>query len=271
MKEFINEPYESGEVLPNGMSKKFVGFSKAYREVFEAYGEDELCEIVGDGEELSYEAAKEGEMYYAKGFLAKGLADGTVAIVGAWLQPNDLTTVRIPSSISTTWHKINDEDEGEEYKAILKVRQIGYYDTEWSTGWQFFVENDETKESIVDSFTTLIISEGVKKIEEKCFGWKAYSLETVILPSTLSSIGAYAFAGLNEIRLLYMKHNGVVTLEPLIGSPQGDKQPFANNIPSYCNAFVPDSAVKSYEESEEWWWQQFVENNNIISDKIILK
>jgi hypothetical protein len=97
-----------------------------------------------------------------------------------------------------------------------------------------------------DNISKVVIQEGIKEIGDYTFATKSPDwklLRTIVLPSTLTSIGSEAFAkqgGLKEVVLMF---NSVCSL--------GNDAFNGIYIPG-VSIYVPDSLVDSYKTAENW-------------------
>lgn len=170
-------------------------------------------------------AATGTEFYTNDGFRAKVLEDGSVAIT--WIY--NTGEVTIPSEVT---------DKAEESTGSYKVSKVG----------------DEYAVYDNDFISKVLISEGITSIAQRAFQGKT-SIVSLYLPSTLNSIGDYAFYDCTGLRELYC----CAATSPVLGD-----QVFRtsgnlgwNYIGENCKLTIPRGSTKSY-QGEPWtYWNTF--------------
>ena len=206
---------------------------------------------------FAYDLAEKDTVYYGSGCAAIGLADGTVGVYRNYIEEG--TAAWVPATIQV-W-------ENEVMTAEYEVSQVGYYDTAWNKGWSFEVKIGET--DITAQVTSLTINEGVKRIEESAFGWKLTALEDVKLPSTLESIGAYAFGALDSLKSIVCAAETAPALLPVVQDASWSADHFKGNaswdaIITRCKIYVPSEVAKETYNQDPWtYWTAFYTNNNV--------
>ena len=203
----------------------------------------------------AFNLATEGETYWGSQCAAIGLADGTVAIHTYYLAEGEDTEVTLPSTIQV-W-------EGDVMTAEYEVSQIG-------SGSAALWVSDLSENNALATITTITVAEGVKSIAQSCFGWTATSLQTISLPSTLSSIGAGAFAAcdaLTTIRcaaaaapILALSTDEWAWTDHFKGGAAWDC------IVNQCKVKVPETAIESYNQDPWTYWTAFYSAGNVEAD-----
>lgn len=189
---------------------------------------------------FAYDQATEGTEYYGSQVKAIGLADGTVAISDYYL-PDGSTEMYLPATVQV-W---NEEVMTAEYE----VSQVGYWDG------QMWV-SDGSDANAIGNVTAVYVAEGIKTIKASAL-WGISAATTLSLPTTLTSVGSWAFGGataLTEIRLA--------------GTPLPNLTDAENPFPwalienASCKVIVPDDATKEACNQDPWtYWTGFYAAN----------
>ena len=136
------------------------------------------------------------------------------------------------------------------------------------TSWSPAIWVGEGATSNLAGVSTVVINEGVKKIAQGAFTtWAAAtSLKSVVLPSTLTNIGAGAFAGCEGLTTIYCYAESA----PVLDNPG-----WTDHFKGYtswdciflnCTLYVPSEAAKeTYNQQGDNWtyWGEFYNNDRI--------
>ena len=206
---------------------------------------------------MAPDKATEGTKYYGSGICGIGLADGTVAAYqfytdGAYVDG----TLYVPGTLQV-W-------EDGVFKEEYKVSTVGM------AGWNSVIYVGEGETSDWAGVSKIVINEGVKKITQGAFTtWDAATnLKEVNLPSTLTNIGAGAFAGCEGLETIIF--NGYQAA-PTLDNPgwtdhfkgyTGDEWDL---IVKNCKVYVWDEYTQEAFNQDPWsYWTAFYENGNVV-------
>lgn len=215
---------------------------------------------------FAFDQAQQDSIYYGSKCAAIGLADGTVGVYCNYLDSG--LAAWVPPTIEI-W-------ENDAKVAEYEVSQVGYYDTEWNKGWGFEVKCGE--EDVTAQVTSLTIYPGIKRIEESAFGWKLTAVEEVIIPSTVTEIGAYAFTNCDSLKHIYCVAASAPALLPVTQDPTWGADHFKGGtewdaIVKNCQVVVPSEDAKATYDQQggdnglAWtYWGAFYANNNVVVD-----
>ena len=205
---------------------------------------------------FAYDTATEGVAYSGSKCQAYGLADGTVAITTYWLNTDNPTTeITLPATIQV-WN-----DEGTEMTAEYEVSQVGY--SNWNNLWV----SDGTDTNALPTITSITLSEGIKVINTSAFGWMSSpALATVVLPSTLTTIKAGAFASCDNLTSITCNAATAPTLDSSEGWGDHFKGAASwDQITTNCKIYVPtEEAQASYNQDPWSYWTEFYNNSNVV-------
>ena len=189
---------------------------------------------------FAYDTATEGEAYSGSKCQAYGLADGTVAITTYYLDTeNPSTEITLPATIQV-WN-----EDGTEMTAEYEVSQVGY--SNWNNLWV----SDGTETNALSTITSITLSEGIKTINSSAFGWMSSpALTTVVLPSTLTTIKAGAFASCDNLTSITCNAATAPTLDSSEGWGDHFKGAASwDQITTNCKVYVPsEEAQASYNQ-----------------------
>ena len=206
---------------------------------------------------MAPDKATEGTKYYGSGICGIGLADGTVAAYqfytdGAYVDG----TLYVPGTLQV-W-------EDGVFKEEYKVSTVGM------DGWNSVIYVGEGETSDWAGVSKIFINEGVKNIAQGAFTtWAAATnLKEVNLPSTLTNIGAGAFAGCEGLETIIF--NGYQAA-PTLDNPgwtdhfkgyTGDEWDL---IVKNCKVYVWDEYTQESFNQDPWsYWTAFYENGNVV-------
>lgn len=176
--------------------------------------------------------ASSGTEFYADGFKAMVLDDGTAAIT--WIYGSG--DVTIPSEI---------KDNASSSTGTYTVSAVG-------GGSYAACDNN---------ITSLTLAEGITSIAKSAF-WGKTSITTLVLPSTFTSIGDYAFGnctGLTTIRISATKAPTVGTdaFKNSDTSVSSDDDSW-KYIGLHCTVYVPAGTASTYKDTGTWtYWDSF--------------
>ncbi len=214
---------------------------------------------------MAYDAAVAGNEYSGAGFAVVGLEDGTVAVSSIYLA-DDATEASIPASLNVTYDKTGEK----ECSLNFKISAVGY--SEWKA---LYVERNSVKACNVLEKVT--IAEGITSIGTEAFAtwvWDGVTdadqflaLSSIELPSTLTSIGNYAFNGDDALISIICK----AATAPTLGSDVFKGLAEWNTIINNCKVYVPSETAKETYNTSEWsYWQEFYNASNVIVDAGII-
>lgn len=202
-----------------------------------------LC--LGTISAFAYDKATEGTTYYGSNCAAYGLSDGTVAIY-TYYTTDGQTEVTFPSTIK--------DNDGKEYE----VSAVGV------SGWKNIYLGSASTNLYSGTVTSLVFSEGIKTINASAF-YEMTSLTNVTLPSTLTTIGDYAFTNCDNLKQLKTEASSVTLgTDALKGKASWDY------ITANCKVTVPagctaNFAANSFDNTKTWtYWDQFYTNGNLV-------
>lgn len=197
---------------------------------------------------FAYDTAVEGTTYYGSNCAAYGLSDGTVAI-NTYYTSEGQTEVTFPATIKVM--------DGETVTAEYEVSAVGV------AGWNNIYLGSASTYQYAGPVTSLVFSEGIKTINASAF-YEMASLTNVSLPSTLTTIGDYAFNSCDALKKITSLSAAVaIGTDALKGKGSWD------TITSCCTLVVPDGCTANYaayslDNTKTWtYWDQFYSCHNI--------
>lgn len=206
-----------------------------------------LC--FGTMSSFAYDTAVEGTTYYGSNCAAYGLADGTVAIYTYYTTDNQ-TEVIFPASIQVY--------DGETMTAEYEVSAVGV------AGWNNIYLGGTSTYQYSGTVSSLVFSEGIKTINASAF-YEMTSLTNVSLPSTLNTIGDYAFTNCDNLKQMTIAASNVsLGTDALRGNASWDY------IAANCKVTIPTGstanfAAYSFDNTKTWtYWDQFYANGNLV-------
>lgn len=197
--------------------------------------------LMGWSNVWAYDKATEGTQYYGSGIQGIGLSDGTVAAYQFYegeKQAYYNGVITVPATLQV-W-------SGETMTAEYEVSTVG-------TSWSPSIHVGEGESSDWANVTKIVISEGITTIAANAFTtWAtATNLKEVVLPSTLTTIGNYAFYYCDGLTSVTFKS---------VEAPTYGTNAFATSAsPWYhenCIVTVPEGSMDSYGNSSNWYWNQ---------------
>ncbi len=197
----------------------------------------------------AYDSATSGTTYYGSNCAAYGLGDGTVAIY-QYYTTDGQTEVVYPATIQV-WN-------GETMTAEYEVSAVGV--SEWGST---YLGSNKTYQ-YDGSVTSIVFSEGIKTINASAF-YEMTSLRSVSLPSTLTTIGDYAFTSCDALTTI----NSYATTAPTLGTDALKGKASWDAIATNCVLKVPDGCVANYaaytfDNTQTWtYYDAFYGSNKI--------
>ena len=204
---------------------------------------------------MAFDKATEGTAYYGSGIQGIGMADGTVAAYQFYTGGTYVDgTLYVPATLQV-W-------EDGVCTAEYRVSTVGM------AGWNSVIYVGEGETTDWAGVSKVVINEGVKKIVQGAFTtWAAATnLKEVTLPSSLTNIGAGAFAGCEALETIIFEGYEAPTL---------DNPGWTDHFKSYSNdwdAIVKNCKVYVWEEyiqetfnQDPWsYWTEFFNNGNVV-------
>lgn len=204
--------------------------------------------FAGVASAFAYDTATSGTTYSGSKCDAYGLDDGTVAIY-KYYPTEGQTEVTFPATIQV-W-------EDEVMIAEYEVSAVGV------SGWNNTYLGGTSTYQYNGTVTSLIFSEGIKTINASAF-YEMTSLTSVQLPSTLTSIGDYAFTACDNLASLTIYAESLTLgTDALKGNSSWD-QIAANCVVKIPDGCVANYAAYSFDNTQTWtYWDQFYTNHKI--------
>lgn len=199
---------------------------------------------------FAYDSAVAGTTYYGSSCAAYGLSDGTVAIYNYYITEGQ-TEIVFPATIQVY--------EEEVMTAEYEVSAVGV--SGWNNVWFGEVSSYQYNGTV----TSLVFSEGIQKIEAGAF-YEVTSLATLHFPSTLTSIGDYAFTSCDALRTITCD----AASAPALGTDGFKGLASWDAIGLNCKVVVPNAAAKetynTYQDGAGTWtyWDVFYGANNVV-------
>jgi len=196
----------------------------------------------------AYDSAAEGTTYYGSNCEAYGLNDGTVAIYKYYTSDSQ-TEVTFPATIQVY--------DGETMTAEYEVSAVGV------SGWKNTYLDSSSTYQYNGTVTSLIFSEGIKTINASAF-YEMTSLTSVQLPSTLTTIGDYAFGSCDNLTTLTIYAESLTLGTDALKGKSSWDQIAANCVVKIPDGCVANYAAYSFGNSKDWtYWDQFYTNHKI--------
>ena len=199
---------------------------------------------------FAYDSAVAGTTYYGSKCAAYGLSDGTVAITNYYID-EDQTEIVFPATIQVY--------EDEVMTAEYEVSAVGV--SGWNNIWFGSVSSYQYNGTV----TSLVFSEGIKKIEAGAL-YEVTSLASMHLPSTLTSIGNYAFQSCDALRTITCD----AVSAPALGTDAFKGLASWDAIGLNCQVIVPSEAAKetynTYKDGAGTWtyWDVFYGAGKVV-------
>lgn len=199
---------------------------------------------------FAYDSAVEGTTYYGSKCAAYGLSDGTVAIYNYYIDEGQ-TEIVYPATIQV-W-------EEEVMTAEYEVSAVGV------SGWNNVYFGEVSSYQYNGTVTSLVFSEGIQKIEAGAF-YEVTSLTSLHLPSTLTSIGDYAFTSCDALTSIICD----AASAPALGTDALKGLASWDAIGLNCIVYVPNEAAKetynTYQDGAGTWtyWDVFYGAGNVV-------
>ena len=175
---------------------------------------------------FAYDSATSGTTYYGSNCAAYGLADGTVAIY-TYYTTDGQTEVTYPATIQVY--------DGETLTAEYEVSAVGV------SGWGSTYFGSDKTYQYNGTVTSIVLSEGIKTINASAF-YEMTSLQSVSLPTTLTTIGDYAFNSCDALATI----TSYATTAPALGTDALKGKASWDAIAANCVLKVPDGCTANY-------------------------